>query len=77
VEAYEILRKANQRLTPQARRTWRWRILYLRALIDDELRRMDGKPKGPVLREAFAELVRIYHAEHVHTNRVAPPEITP
>jgi hypothetical protein len=76
-EAYELLRKADQKLTPQARRSWRWRILYLRVLIDDELCKTGGKPQGPALKEAFAELVRIYHAEHVHTNRVAPPDLLP
>jgi len=46
-------------------------------LIDDELYRTGGNPRGPALKEAFAELVRIYHAEHVHTNRVAPPDLLP
>ena len=76
-EARGLLSEADRKLTPQARRGWRWRILYLRALIDDELSKTGGKPQGPVLKEAFAELVRIYHAEHVHTNRVAPPDLLP
>jgi hypothetical protein len=76
-EARELLVRAEGMLTPRARRAWRWRILYLRALIDDELNKTGGKPRGPALKEAFAELVRIYHAEHVHTNRVAPPELVP
>lgn len=76
-EARELLVRAEGKLTPQARRGWRWRILYLRALIDDELNKSGGKPRGSALKEAFAELVRIYHAEHVHTNRVAPPELLP
>ncbi len=76
-EAFELLRQADRKLSPQVRRSWRWRILYLRALIDDELRRNGGKPRGPVLKEAFAEIIRIYHAEHVHTNKVAPPKLLP
>ncbi|MBL0158745.1 MAG: hypothetical protein IPP47_16800 [Bryobacterales bacterium] len=76
-EALELIRQSDRILSPQARHSWRWRILYLRALIDDELSNTGGKPQGPVLKDAFAELVRIYHAEHVHTNRVAPPPLLP
>ncbi|MCC6587802.1 MAG: hypothetical protein IT168_13995 [Bryobacterales bacterium] len=74
-EALELMRNADAKLSPQARQSWRWRIFYLRALIDNELSKTGGKPKGPVLQEAFAELVKIYHAEHVHTNKVAPPDL--
>lgn len=76
-EALELMQRANGRLTPRARGGWRWRILFLRALIDDELSKTGGIPRGPVLKEAFAELVRIYHAEQVHTNKVAPPALQP
>lgn len=76
-EALALLRKADGKLTPEVRKSWRWRILYLRAQIDDELRKKNGKPQGPVLKRAFEELVTIYHAEHVHTNRVAPPALVP
>ena len=76
-EAYELLRAVDSKLTPQARQAWRWRILYLRALIDEELRKTGGQSRGPALKEAYAELIRIYHAEHVHTNRVAPPDLVP
>ncbi len=71
--AFSLLKGVDERLTPQARQSWRWRILYLRALIDDQIVRNNGQLKGDELRQAFAELVRIYHAEHVHTNKVAPP----
>jgi hypothetical protein len=75
-EALDLMRQADGKLPQQARLSWRWRILYLRALIDDELNTTGWKP-SPALKEAFAELVRIYHAEHVHTNRVAPPDLLP
>jgi hypothetical protein len=75
--ALELLRNAEAGLTPQVRQSWRWRLLYLRALIDDELARNGSKLEGPVLREAFSEIVRIYHAERVHTNKVAPPQMAP
>jgi hypothetical protein len=75
-EALQMMREADAKLTPQVRRSWRWRILFLRALIDDELSR-NGPRLTPTLHDAFSELVRIYHAEHVHTIRVAPPALQP
>lgn len=50
-------------------------MLYLRALIDDILSRTNGKLQGAELRQAFDELTRIYHAQKVHTNKIAPPEM--
>jgi hypothetical protein len=43
--AFALLEKAQNRMTPQARQAWRWRILYLRALIDDEVFRNHLAPK--------------------------------
>ncbi len=74
-QAFELMKKADAKLTGEARHAWRWRILYLRAQIDAELHNNGGMLRGPVLKQAFDELVRIYHAEHVHTNKVAPPPL--
>lgn len=74
-KALELMTAASARLTPQARESWRWRVLYLRALIDDILSRTNGKLQGAELRQAFDELTRIYHAQKVHTNKIAPPEM--
>jgi hypothetical protein len=74
-QAFELLKKAEGKLSTEARAAWRWRILYLRAQIDAELHNNGGRLRGPVLKQAFDELVRIYHAEHVHTNKVAPPPL--
>ena len=73
--AVALMQDADGKLTAQARQGWRWRLLYLRALIDQELSRTNGRLQGAVLKQAFDEIVRIYHAEHVHTNRVAPPDM--
>jgi hypothetical protein len=43
------------------RRSWRWRILYLRALLDDELSR-NQEVKTDRCEEALEELTRIYYA---------------
>ena len=75
VEAFALLQKAEAKLTPQAKAAWRWRILYLRGLIDSELFRRHDKMEGRVLKGAFDELTRIYHAENVHGMPVRPPQV--
>ena len=61
----------GRKLTPQARQSWRWRQLYLRALLDAELKANGGKPNARC-NEAFAELIKIYHAENANP-AVRPP----
>jgi hypothetical protein len=58
-------------LTPQAKTAWRWRQLYLRTLLDAELKANGGKPND-TCNEAFAELIKIYHAENA-IGTVRPP----
>ena len=74
-QAFALLEKAQARLTPQARKAWRWRILYLRALIDREMFRTKGELKGETLKQAFRELTAIYHAEEAHSMPIHPPVI--
>jgi hypothetical protein len=62
-------------MTQSARTAWRWRIVYLRALIDKELFERKGKREGDVLKAAFEELTRIYHAEKAHSMPIKPPQI--
>ena len=40
-QAYEIVQRVDEKLSSQARRSWRWRLLYLRALLDAELKGND------------------------------------
>ena len=54
-QAYELIKEADTKLSVQARNSWRWRILYLRAMIDCEMFNSDGKPEGAVLKQAFDE----------------------
>lgn len=58
-----LLRTADARLPAAARSAWRWRILFLRALLDEELSRSGGRPTTES-DAFFAELTRIYHAEN-------------
>jgi hypothetical protein len=70
-EAYATMQKVDARLTPQARNSWRWRQLYLRTLLDSELKTNGGKPND-TCNEAFAELIKIYHAQNA-SGTVRPP----
>jgi hypothetical protein len=70
-EAFDLLRQADEKLTPQARTAWRWRILYLRGLIDAELAR-NGFKVSEECEAAFEELTRLYTAQAA-LDWVAPP----
>lgn len=73
-KAEELLTAADAKLDERVRTSWRWRLLRLRTVIDAERHRRGGKDVGPVLRDAYAELTRIYHAENAH-GYVKPPRI--
>jgi len=70
-EAYATMKRVDNLLTPQAKTAWRWRQLYLRTLLDAELKTNGGKPND-TCNEAFAELIKIYHAENA-IGTVRPP----
>jgi hypothetical protein len=74
-QAFDLVEKAEAKLTPQARKAWRWRILYLRALIDREMLHTKGQLQGETLKRAFNELTTIYHAEEAHSMPIHPPVI--
>jgi hypothetical protein len=59
----ELLRRADAHMPAAARTGWRWRILFLRALLDEELHRSGGRPTA-TSEKYFAELREIYHAEN-------------
>jgi hypothetical protein len=75
VEAFDLIRTADTELPPWARGSWRWRLLYLRAMIDSELSRSDGRSEGDALRDAFDELRRIYHVTGNTRDCVRPPVV--
>jgi len=75
VKAFELVVRADATMMPSARSAWRWRIVYLRALIDKELFERKGKREGETLKAAFEELNRIYHAENAHSMPIKPPQI--
>jgi hypothetical protein len=70
-EAYAAMQRIDGLIMPQAKKAWRWRQLYLRALLDAELKTNGGKPNERC-NEAFAELIKLYHAENANP-AVRPP----
>ena len=62
-EIYGRIKKCDAALRSEARASWRWRIIYLRAKIDDELS-SNGFAETKACREAYGELIEIYHAQN-------------
>ncbi len=75
IRAYDLVKRADTELPDKVRSSWRWRIFYLRALIDKELYERKGVLEGESLKAAFSELTRLYHAENSHTMPIRPPVI--
>ena len=69
-ETWRLVEHADAKLSPYVRASWRWRIFYLRALIDSELMKNDFRISGRC-EEALRELTAIYHA--YQTPRVLCP----
>ena len=70
-ECFKLLHAVDGRLTPAARKSWRWRILLLRAMLDRDLLTTGGVPT-PDCEEAYEELNSIYHGKRAEM-AVAPP----
>jgi hypothetical protein len=69
--AHRLLQSADLKLSPAAKAAWRWRVLLLRGLIDNELAQNDFTIT-PAAEAAFEELTEIYHAQ-LASHPVAPP----
>jgi len=68
---YDALSKCDAEMSQKMRASWRWRIVYLRALIDKEASENDFYAT-PACREAYDELTAIYHAQNANL-WVRPP----
>jgi hypothetical protein len=71
-KAYRIMRQQDSALPPKVRQSWRWRILYIRAMLDAELKANGGTP-NEACREGFEELMNIYHTTEQSDPAVRPP----
>jgi hypothetical protein len=64
-EAYHLLTEADAKLPARVRSSWRWRVVYLRALIDSELVKHQFRVSRKCV-TAFQELIDIYHEQNAH-----------
>lgn len=71
-EAYAAVKKADAQLPAWARNSWRWRILYIRAMLDSELKTNGGKP-NEICMAGFRELMEIYHVTDKTDPCMKPP----
>ena len=69
--AFELLGRAREHMLPCAAQAWRWRILYLRAVIDAE-RAQSPDVVTAACNDAYEELTRLYCARKAG-GPVAPP----
>ena len=61
-DACSIVERMDGAILPSLRNSWRWRLIYLRAMIDREiLETCNGAPESA--RRYFEELVKMYHCE--------------
>jgi hypothetical protein len=72
-QAWQLIEDAHAHLPEHTRSSWRWRIFYLRGLIDHELLHHDFQV-SPACEAAFQELVEIYHAQQAGY-AVSPPTL--
>ncbi len=70
-EIYERVQKADSLLAENIRKNWRWRIVYLRGMIDYTLYKNDYLPSVECERY-YEELNHIYHAQKAYYVVSAP-----
>jgi hypothetical protein len=61
--ARSLLRQVENEIPAEKRAGWRWRLLMLRALLDEELNRSGRRPTAQS-DAYFEELIQLYHAEN-------------
>lgn len=78
ITAYQLIEKTDARLTPQVRRSWRWRLFYLRAVVDHELYKNKlSQGRDEVFQQADNELMVISHTQNANPIlRPTPPVST-
>ena len=70
-EAYRLICEADSKLPARVRSSWRWRVMYLRALIDSELVKHQFRVSRKCV-ATFQELTVIYHEQNAD-GRMCPP----
>lgn len=69
--AYDICDAVNSQIPEWGKKSWRWRILFLRSLIDWRLKVNDMEIDEQT-NDAFEELAGIFHSEGVSEYKVSP-----
>ena len=69
-EIYAILSHVDNKLPESVRKAWRWRVLYIRSILDHELLNNNFQINDRA-DEVLEELVEIYHAQ------IAEPSVAP
>ena len=73
-EAYRLIFEADAKLPTRVRTSWRWRVVYLRALIDSELVKHQFRVSRKCV-AAFQELTTIYHEHNAHAALRPPKDV--
>ncbi len=66
LRAWQLAESADRKLTVRARNSWRWRVFYLRTMIDKEMFIHHNRLEGEIIRKAMNELKLIYHVTSIH-----------
>jgi hypothetical protein len=69
--AYDICDAINSKLPEWGQRSWRWRILYLRSLIDYRLK-LNKMEIDEESNKSFEELAEIYHSTGISEYKLSP-----
>ncbi len=71
-DAYRLMTEINGELPERVRQSWRWRILYIRTMLDAELKMNGGTPNKKCI-DGFRELMKIYHTSAQTDPALKPP----
>lgn len=75
-EVYRLITETDARLPDAIRQSWRWRIVYLRAVCDYELYCHDYIPSAsPRIEACLRELTELYHAHDPRIQRAVRPPL--
>ena len=71
-EAYAVMKAVDATLPEWTKKSWRWRILFIRAMLDAELKMNGGSPNQTCM-DGFRELMKIYHVTEYTDPAIRPP----
>jgi hypothetical protein len=71
-QAYSIVKIVDNNLSATVKTSWRWRLLFIRTMLDARLKANGGLPDQDC-DEGFRELAKIYHASSKTDPCVRPP----